>query len=178
VHPAVSPCGVLPRQPQHRVADLRAGSRPAWPTRVRPLARDQPAVPGQQRARRDQPAGAQHGWQQPGQRRQDRPIGPGRFGPDDLAAEHRDLMTQHQDLRVLRRLAAAQQHQPPKDPDHDQVEQANRHRPRSCRNQPIRPNRRSQHPWRVLTRYKHRHAVFRSSMRPCASQNGPLPAGR
>ena len=91
--------------------------------------------------------------QQPGQRRQDRPVGPVRPGPGDLTAQHSDLMTQHKDLRVLGRLAAAQQHQPAKDPDHDQVEQANRDKPRSCRNQPIRPNRRSQHPWRVLTRY-------------------------
>ena len=46
--------------------------------------------------------------------------------------------------------------EPPKDPDHDHVEQTNRHKPRSCRNQPIQPNRRSQHPWRVLTRYRFR----------------------
>jgi len=31
MHPAVSPGGVLLRQPQHQVADLRAGfGRPAW----------------------------------------------------------------------------------------------------------------------------------------------------
>ncbi len=35
-----------------------------------------------------------------------------------------DLMAEHHDLRVLGRLAAAQQHQPAKDPDRDQVEQA------------------------------------------------------
>ena len=125
VHPAVSPGRVLPRQPQHQVADLLAGPRAAWPVRVRPLACDQAAVPGQQRARRDEPVGAQRGWQQPGQRRQDRPVGPVRLGPGDLTPEHRDLMTEHHDLRVLGRLAAAQQHQPAEDPDHDQVEQTN-----------------------------------------------------
>ena len=52
----------------------------------------------------------------------------------DLTAEHHDLMAEHHDLRILRRLAAAQQHQPPEDPDHDQVEQAKGHKPRSCRN--------------------------------------------
>src|SRR5258707_5715625 len=68
-HPAVSPGRVLPRKPQYQGADLRAGARPAWPARARPLACDQPTVPGQQRTRRDQPIGAQHGWKQPGQHR-------------------------------------------------------------------------------------------------------------
>ena len=57
--------------------------------------------------------------------------------------QHSDFMTEHHDLRVLGRLAAAEQHQPAEDLDHDQVEQAKGHRPRSCRNQLIRPNRRS-----------------------------------
>ena len=67
---------------------------------------DQSAVPGQQRARRDQPMTAQHGWKQPGQRRQDCPVGLVRLRPGDLTAEHRDLMPEHHDLRILGRLAA------------------------------------------------------------------------
>jgi len=82
---------------------------PAGPVRVRPFAGDQAAVPGQHRARRDEPAGAQHGWQQPGNCRQDGPVGPVGFGPGDLTPEHHDFMTEHHDLRVLGRLAAAQQ---------------------------------------------------------------------
>jgi hypothetical protein len=35
------------------------------------------------------------------QRGQDRPIGPGRSGSGDLAAENRELMAQHEDLYVL-----------------------------------------------------------------------------
>ncbi len=54
------------------------------------------------------------GWQQPGQRRQDRPVGPVRLRPGDLTPEHRDLMTEHHDLRIPGSLAAAQQEQPPK----------------------------------------------------------------
>ena len=107
MHPAVAPRAVLPRQSQHQVADLRAGPRPTRPVRVRPPARDQPAVPGQQRARRDEPVGAQHSRKQPGQRRQDRPVGPVRLGPGDLTAEHRNLMTENHDLRILGGLAAA-----------------------------------------------------------------------
>ena len=48
-------------------------------------------------------------------------------GRCDLTAEHGDLMTEHQDLRVLGRLAAAEQDQPAEDPDHDQVEHTERH---------------------------------------------------
>ena len=107
-----APCGIprrVPsRQPQHQVADLLAGPRTTRPARVRPLTCDQAAVPGQQRAGRDKPAGAQHGWQQPGQRRQDRPVGPVRPGPGDLTPEHRNLMTENHDLRILGGLATAQ----------------------------------------------------------------------
>jgi len=46
--------------------------------RVGPFASDQAAVPGQQRARRDKPMGSQHGWQAPGQCRQDGTVGPAR----------------------------------------------------------------------------------------------------
>ena len=70
---AVSPGWVLPRQAQHEAADLLTGPRTARPVWVRPLACDQLTVPGQQRARCDEPMGAQHGWQQPGLCRQDGP---------------------------------------------------------------------------------------------------------
>jgi hypothetical protein len=96
-------------------------------------------VPGQQGARGDEPIGAQHGWQLPGQRRHDGAVDPVRLGPGDLTAEHRDLMTENHDLRILGRMAAAEQHQPAEDPDHDQVEQAKGHKPRSCRNRLTRP---------------------------------------
>ena len=62
-------------------------------------------------------------------------------------------LTEDHDLRILGRLAAAQQHQPAEDLDHEQVEQAEGHRPRFCRNRFIRPSRRSQYLWRVLNRY-------------------------
>jgi len=80
--------------------------------------------------------------------------GPVRPGSADLTAQHRDIMTEHHDLRVLGCLAAAEQHQPAEDPDHDQIDQAKGHESRSCRNQSIRPNRRSQYPLQVLKRYR------------------------
>jgi len=96
---------------------------------------------------------AQHRWQQPGERCQHRPVGPVRFRLRDLTPQHRDLVPEHDDVRVLGRLAAAQQEKPGKDPDHDQIEEAKRHEPRSCPNMVIRPNCRSQRLRRVLKRY-------------------------
>jgi len=58
-------------------------------------------MPRQQGSRRNQPAAAQRGREQPGQYRQDRPAGPVRPWAGDLTAEHHDLVTQDHDLRVL-----------------------------------------------------------------------------
>jgi len=91
-------------------------------------------------SRRNQPAAAQGGRQQPGQYRQDRPVGPIRPRAGDLTAEHHHLVTQDHDLHLLGRLAAPQEGQPPEEPDRDQVQQADRHEPRSCANPPILPN--------------------------------------
>jgi hypothetical protein len=55
-----------------------------------------------------------------------------------------------------------------KDSDHDQVEKAEGHRPRSCRNLLIRPNRRSQSLGRVLERYTGTDQ-FEQSMRDLAA---------
>jgi hypothetical protein len=63
----------------------------------------------------------------PSQRRQDGAVRPVRLGPGDLAPRHRYLLTEHHDFRVLGGLAAAEQHQPAEDPDHDQVEQSRTH---------------------------------------------------
>lgn len=85
---------------------------------------------------------------------QDRAVGPDRPGPGHLEAQHHHLMVHHQDLRVLRRLAAAQQGQPPEHPDHKQVQQTDRHELRSCPSSPTKPNRSSQTLHRVLKRYR------------------------
>jgi hypothetical protein len=83
-------------------------------------------MPGQQRARYE-PMSSQHGWKQPRERRQDRPAGPVGLGPDDLTPQHSDLMTEHHDLRILGCLATAEQRQPAKDPNDDEVEQPKGH---------------------------------------------------
>jgi len=68
-------------------------------------------------------------------------------------------VTEHDDLCILGRLAAAQQQQPAENPDRDQVQEAKTHKPRSCLNLLIWPNRRSQPLRRVLKRYRVTDAV-------------------
>jgi hypothetical protein len=52
--------------------------------------------------------GAQHGWQQPDAPRYDRAVSPVRLRPAHLVREHRDFMTEHHDLGIFGRVAAAQ----------------------------------------------------------------------
>jgi hypothetical protein len=61
---------------------------------------------------------------------------------EPLAAQHHHFVTQDHDLRVLGRLATAQQDQPAEHPDHDQIQQTDRHEARSCPNPSTTPNRR------------------------------------
>jgi hypothetical protein len=77
---------------------------------------------------------AQRGWQQPGQCRQHRAVGPTRLRAGDLAPQHHHLVPEDHNLRVLGCLAAAKQDQPAEDPDRDQIHQTDEHKPRSCRN--------------------------------------------
>jgi len=107
VHPAVSAGRVLPRQPRYRVADVLAGPRAAGPVRVGPLAGDQPAVPCQQRARADQPAGMQDGWQRPGRHCQDCPVSPVWLRAGDLPPQPSDFMTEHHERVRASRLMSA-----------------------------------------------------------------------
>jgi hypothetical protein len=132
----------------------------AWPCCCGPATpgqtRSPTTMPRQQGCRRDQPAAARCGREPPGQCRQDGPVGPARPRAGDLTAEHHHLMTQDHDLHLLGRLAAAQQDQPPEEPNRDQVQQADRHQPRSCPSQPILPNRSSRTMHRVLKQYRPR----------------------
>ena len=96
---------------------------------------------------------SQPGGQQRGQCGQDRPAGPAGPGPGDLTAQDGEFMAQDQDLGVLRRLAAAEQLQPAKDPDDGEVQEPDRHSPRSCFIAGSRPNCRSQPLCRVLEQY-------------------------
>jgi hypothetical protein len=49
----------------------------------------------------------------------------------DLTTQHRDLMPQNQDLRVLGGVAASQERQPAGHPDHEQVDETDQHERRA-----------------------------------------------
>jgi hypothetical protein len=69
----------------------------------------------------------QRSGQVPDQRGQHRAICPVQPGPAIAAAQHRDLMPQHQQLGVLGGRRAAEQDQPAAEPGEDQVQQAKGH---------------------------------------------------
>ena len=49
----------------------------------------------------------------------------------NLTPQHRDLVAQHKDLRVLGGITARQEHQPAKHPDHEQVDETDQHERRA-----------------------------------------------
>ena len=57
-------------------------------------------------------------WQQPGQRGQDRSVGPGQLRRPGLALEHGDLVAQEEDLGVLVAVGAGEQGKPAEDAEH------------------------------------------------------------
>jgi len=174
VDAGVTPSWVLPCQPQHQPADLLAGRRPARPSWIGPFTREKMAVPGQPGSRRDEPTGTQQTGPQPGYRCQDRAVGPVRLRPGNLAPEHHHFVTEHDDLRVLGRLATAQQDQPHEDPGHDQVQQTDRHKPRSCRNSLNLPNHSSRALRRVLERYTPGGRAFVKTCTKCREAGWPI----
>jgi hypothetical protein len=73
----------------------------------------------------------QRSRERPDQRGQHRPVGPVQPRARVPTSQHHDLMAQHEQLGVLRRARAGQQHQPADDPSKDPVQQPQRHEPRS-----------------------------------------------
>jgi hypothetical protein len=88
-------------------------------------------MPGQQGARRHDPVQPQATGQQPGQRGEHDAVSPVRSRARDLTPQHRNLMPEDQDLRVLDGVTARQQRQPAEYPDHEQVGEANEHKRRA-----------------------------------------------
>ncbi len=81
--------------------DLGADRRPSCPVRVGPLPDGQTAMPPQDSAGSDQPVHQQLCRQEPDQCGEDRAVGPVQPGPRMSAAQHGDLVPQHEQLRVL-----------------------------------------------------------------------------
>ena len=97
----VSPVVVLGGEPPDKHGDLGADRRPSRPVRVSPLAGDQAAMPAQDGAGGYQPVHPQLRWQKPDERGEDRPVCPVQPGPGISAAQHGDLVPQHEELGVL-----------------------------------------------------------------------------
>jgi hypothetical protein len=117
---------VLDGEPLNERGDLGADRRLSRPVRAGPLPGDQAPVPSKDGAGRDQPVHPS-GGQEPGQGGEDSAVGPVQPGPGMGAAQHGDLVPQHQQLDVLGRRGPAGQDQPAAEPDEDQVEQTERH---------------------------------------------------
>jgi len=69
-----------------------------------------------------QPLGSKHGT-----------VSPVRPRARDLPTQDRDLMPQHEDLRILRGVTQRQEHQPAEHPGYDQLDETDNHEDRSKR---------------------------------------------
>ena len=100
------------------LASCRTSSRISSGTGGRPvlLSRsfvlDQAPVPGEQGAGRHDPVQPKASRQQSRRGGDHGPVNPVQFRAGDLAAQNRDLMPQHQDLRFFRRVATGKQYKP------------------------------------------------------------------
>lgn len=137
---AIPPAGILLGEPQDQGADGAQDPRPSRALRPGPgrmAACDQIAVPAQHRVRtHQQPHPAQHLDRHPmQQRRQERAIARGEphLLATKLALQHRDLMAQGEDLRVLVPIAHRQHTQHRERVRHGQVSQSQQHDRQSCR---------------------------------------------
>jgi hypothetical protein len=86
-------------------------------------------VPAQQGSRRDDQVQLAElaAGQEPGQRGQDCPIGPGQPWGSDLALEHGDLMAQDEELCVLGTVGPGEQGEPAEHAQHSQVRESQCH---------------------------------------------------
>jgi hypothetical protein len=100
--------------------------------RAGPLPGGEAPVPAQDGACSDQAVRPQLSRQEPDQRGGDSTIGPVQSGPRIDAAQHGDLMPQHQQLDVLGGRRPTEQGQPAAKPDEHHIEQAHRHGRPSC----------------------------------------------
>ena len=126
---AVAPGRVLPGQPQHKCPDrcrYRGTAPPVW---VAPAASDQVPMPAQQRLRPDEQPAPARARQQTCESSKHSSVGPVERWPGHLAPQHRDLMAQRQQLRVLGGRASRQQREPPQYLAEQQIQQSKSHTP-------------------------------------------------
>ncbi len=107
--PQVAPARVLPRHPHHQGDKAVVGRRPSGPVGVGPSSADEATMPAHDRARCDQAMATQCPGQPLDERGEDRPVRPIHARSRAGAAQHSDLMAQHEELDVLGGGRAAQQ---------------------------------------------------------------------
>jgi hypothetical protein len=90
-----------------RCTSWSSGGRPLPTRRVGPGPCDEATVPAQQRLRLHEEARPAGPRQCPADRREQGTVGGLQPGTSDLAAQHPELMAQHQDLQILGGLAPA-----------------------------------------------------------------------
>ena len=125
--PDHAPAGVVPGQLDDQLGQRAGQRRASRGPGLGPFLRDHAAVPAQQRSRADDPARPQRPGQDPGQRGEHRPIRPVHPRPWVAAAQHRHLVTQDQDLGVLRRRRPSRQRKPQQQRGQGAIDQANQH---------------------------------------------------
>lgn len=86
-------------------------------------------MPGQQSAWCHNSMEAKPLGQQPRQCGEQRPIGPVESRPTDLTAQYGDLVSEHQNLRLLGGIASREERQPAEQSDHQQIQEAYEHEP-------------------------------------------------
>jgi hypothetical protein len=111
VNASVSPGRVLPRETDDQFAGLDDGGGSAGPVTMRPVVRDESAMPTQDRLRPDEEDGPTITTYGACERGEDHAIVGFETRTRDLALQHRELMTQHEDLDPLRTIASTAQDQ-------------------------------------------------------------------
>jgi hypothetical protein len=102
--------------------------------RIRPAARDDFAVPTQQRpGRHEQRHLPRLPWQHPAERSQQRPVSLRQLRTTDLALQHPQLMTEEQNLDLLLSLRAA--------PENEQLEESPQRPVQQRHRNALRPTR-------------------------------------
>jgi hypothetical protein len=134
----MAPCRVSVGEAQDQGGELFGDRRPSDARRfLLPLPVKQAAMPGEQGSGGDQAVPAQVGWQVPGEGCEHGAVWPGETRPcAELAAQHRVLVTQREQLDVLGVLRAGEQQEQSEEPQEDQIEHAQRHAVRDCHDRP------------------------------------------
>jgi len=99
--PAISPARVLPGHTLHQCGDDVVDWWSSGPVRIPPLSAHEAAMPAQDGARSDQAMATQRSRQPPDERGEHGPVRPLQAGSGVGAAQHRDLVPQHEELDVL-----------------------------------------------------------------------------